>query len=250
MFEYIPSTNHIVCCSWNFVSPAGSSGTYYIGGFYILGSTSYTPAGGTALGTANSAYGAHAFIVLGATSTNMVVRVTGTSVNEQGTRTASDTEDLDTSGGALNAYYETTKNWIGQISFSLQSGTGVAINDGFCRYWTNRNTNYKLVGLEISGIAGANDSAPNFQLIHHKSTGWTFNSGAPVTPPTPIYNMQTDYDTEYQFIDGEPFAWRRIGLTDVIRGNDGEGLVCVVVTTANRAVESLIWKNGLFTVLG
>jgi len=224
--------------SWAFVSPAGSSGTYYVGGYYIFGGTSYTPTGGgTTLGSANAAYGAHAFIVLGASSTDMVVRVSGTSMTDEGVRTALDFEDLDTSGGVLNDYFETDKKWIGQVTISLQSGTGVEINDGLCKYWDNQNSKFRLTGLEVTGTAGANDSAPNFELLRHQTVGWTFNSGAPPTPQAARADMQTDYNTEYQFVLGQNFAWKRVGLSEEILGDVSEGLIWRVTTTSNKAIE-------------
>ena len=231
--------------SWSFKSPAGGSGQYYLGGFYVLPSTSYTPAGGTSLGTANVAYHAHAFIVLGATSTDMVVRFTGTSVDEDGNRVASDTEDIDTSGGVLNDYFETSKKWVGQISISLLSGTGVAINHGLCKYWDNQNSDFRITGIEVTGVAGANDSAPNFEVLGHQSTGWTFNSGAAPDPPPAQADMQTDYVTEYAFGSGEPFAWKRIGLSVEIEGGDSEGIISRVTTTANNAIQSLNWTYSI-----
>jgi len=227
--------------SWPFTSPAGSSGTYYVGGFYLFGGTSYTPAGGTALGTANVAYHAHAFIVLGAASTDMVVRVTGTSVDEAGNRTPSDTEDLDTSGGSLNDYFETPKKWIGQVSVSLLSGTGVAINDGLCKYWDNQNSDFRVTGVEVTGTAGANDSSPDFLVRHHRATGWTYNVGASPTPPSSLVDMQTDYVTEFQFEIGQHFAWKRVGLSETILGRQGEGLISEIVTGSNKSIESMNW---------
>jgi len=226
---------------FSIISPVGAAGIFYAGGFYLLGSTSYTPAGGTTLGSSNAAYGAHAFIVLGASSADMVVRITGTSIDDLGNRTASDTQDLDTSGGSLDDYFETTKKWIGQISFSLQSGTGVAINDGLCKYWDNQNTNFRLTGIEVTGHAGASDSAPNFEVLYHRATGWTFNSGAPVTTPPPLEDMQTDYNTEFAFVFREPFAWKRVGLNTKIAGGSGEGLIGRVVTTSAKAIEYANW---------
>lgn len=226
---------------WSFVSPSGGSGTFYIGGFYLLPATSYTPAGGTTLGTANSAYHAHAFIVLGANSTDMVVRVTGTSVDEAGNRVASDTEDIDTSGGITDDYFETPKKWIGQISISLLSGTGVVINHGFCKYWDNQNSDFRITGVEVTGRAGANDPAPNFGVIRHRPVGWTYGGGSGAIPPAYIVDMQTDYVTEYQFVNGEHFAWKRIGLSEEINGSGSEGVICVVTTTTNKSIESCDW---------
>jgi hypothetical protein len=222
---------------WSFVSPFGSSGEYYIGGYYILPSTSYTPAGGTALGSANAAYGAHAFIVLGASSTDMVVRITGTSIDEQGGRVDPDTQDIDTSGGVLDDYFETTKKWVGLLSVTLQSGTGVAINHGLCKYWDNQNSDFRVTGVEVTGVAGASDAAPNFEVLRHVPTGWTFNSGAAPTPPPAVADMQTDYNTEFKMVGGEPFAWKRIGLSEEIAGSGSEGLIWRITTTANKAVE-------------
>jgi hypothetical protein len=227
--------------SWSFSSPSGSSGIFYIGGFYKHGNTSYTPAGGTSLGSANTAYGAHALIVLGASSTDMVVRVTGTSIDEHGGRVPSDFQDLDTSGGVLNDYFETSKKWVGQVTFSLQSGTGVTINDGLCKYWDNQNSDFRITGIEVTGRAGGNDSAPNFEVIRHQSTGWTFNAGNSATPPPVVIDMQTDYDTEYEFTTGEEFAWKRTGLSEEVAGGNGEGLIMRVVTTANKSIETMNW---------
>jgi hypothetical protein len=223
--------------SWSFVSPAGSAGTFYVGGFYLLPATSYTPAGGTTLGSADAAYGAHAFIVLGASSTDMVVRVTGTSIDEQGGRVTSDTEDLDTSGGVTDDYFETPKKWVGQLSLSLLSGTGVVVNHGLCKYWDNQNSDFRVTGIEVTGRAGANDSAPNFGVIRHQSVGWTYGGGSGAIPPAFAADMQTDYDTEYKFVSGEHFAWKRVGLSEGFQGSGDEGLICVVITTAAKAIE-------------
>jgi hypothetical protein len=226
---------------WAFSSPAGDYGTYYVAGFYVFGSTSFTPAGGTTLGSANVAYAAHAFLVLGATSTDMVVRVTGTSITEAGVNTPGDFEDIDTSGGVLNDYFETPKKWIGQVSYSLQSGTGVAINNGLCKYWDNQNSDFRITGIEVTGQAGSNDTAPNFLIYRHTPLDWTFNAGNEATPPTPVADMQTDYGTEYQFSNGQPFAWKRVGLSEEIAGGSDEGIICQIVTTSNKAVEILNW---------
>lgn len=231
--------------SWSFKSPAGGSGQFYLGGFYILPATSYTPAGGTALGSANIAYNAHALIVLGATSTDMVVRFTGTSVDEAGNRTASDTEDIDTSGGVTDDYFETSKKWIGQVSVSLLIGTGVVINHGLCKYWDNQNSNFRITGIEVTGVAGANDSAPNFEVLGHEPISWTYGGGLGAIPPSARADMQTDFVTEYEFASNVPFAWKRIGLSVEVEGNSGEGIISRVTTSANNAIQSLNWTYSI-----
>jgi hypothetical protein len=223
---------------WAFDSPSGSSGTFYWGGAYQFHTTSFTPAGGTNVGTANSSYAAHALLVLGAASTDMVVRVTGTSITDDGVRTTSDTEDIDTSGGSANDYYETPKKWLGQVSYSLQSGTGVVIDAGFSKYWDNNNTNFLLTGVEATWLGGANDTAPNIELLHHKSTGWTYSGGGGTpTTPTALADMATDHSTEDNVRNGENGAWKRANLSTTVDGAGSEGILFRVTTTANKTFE-------------
>ncbi len=222
---------------WSFVSPGGASGTFYAGGFYQFHSSAFTPAGGTNVGTANSSYASHGIVVLGASSTDMVVRITGTSINDQGVRAASATEDIDTSGGSANDYFETAKKWIGQVSYTLLSGTGVTINAGFAKYWDNNNKDFSVTGFEVTWLAGANDSAANIELFHHKTTGWTYGAGGSPTLPTAIASMNTDHVTEINLVNGQCGAWKRDNLSQAIDGDGAEGIVWRVTTTANKAFE-------------
>ena len=228
-------TADIAKISIPFVSPPGGSGTFYFGGYYYWHGSSFTPAGGTNVGTANASYAAHVSIILGAASTDMVVRVTGTSINDFGTRTTSDTEDLDTSGGATNAYYETNKKFIGQVSVTLQSGTGVIVNCGFTKYYDNDNDRFIIRGIDCTWLGGANDSGANISLLHHKQTGWTYGAGGTPTPPAAIIDMNTDHNTEINIVNGQPGAWKRADFSKEIIGDGNEGILLQVVTSANAA---------------
>jgi hypothetical protein len=170
----------------------------------------------------------------------MVVRVTGTSIDEDGNRVESDTEDIDTSGGSTDDYFETLKKWVGQVSLSLQSGTGVVINHGLCKYWDNQNSDFRITGIEVTGRAGANDTGANFGVIRHRPEGWTYDAGGAI-PPAFVTDMQTDFGAEHRLVDGEHFAWKKIGLSEEVNGSGDEGLICVVITTANKAIEMLNW---------
>jgi len=227
----------VITNSWSFDSPAGSFGTFYFGGFYQFHSASFTPAGGTNVGSTNSSYAAHVLVVLGAASTNMVVRVTGTSINDSGTRTTTDTEDIDTSSGSANDYYETAKKFIGQVSVSLQTGTGVIINSGFAKYWDDENTDFTVSAVEATWLGGANDSGIDIELIHHKATGWTYGAGGAPTLPTAIASLATDHSTEKAAVNGENGAWKRTNLSTAVAGSSSEGILWRVTTTANKAFE-------------
>jgi hypothetical protein len=168
----------------------------------------------------------------------MVVRVSGASITDAGVRNGADTEDVDTSGGSTDDYFETTKKWLGQVVYTLQSGTGVAINAGFAKYWDNNNSDFKVVGLEAIWLGCATDTAPNIELIHHSGTGWTYNAGSTPTPPAAIAAMATDHSaTEDNVINGENGAWKRTNLSTNIGGSGDEGTIWRITTTANKTFE-------------
>lgn len=225
--------------SWAFTSPTGSTGTFYIGGYYSYGASHNDFSPSITFGTANSAYAAHFFVVLGATTVDqLTITVTGTTINDEATRTASDTATIVIpSGATANNYYETPEKWIGQITVEATSGTATNCNYGWCKYWDNNNTDFTVKGLEATWRAGANDANPNILLRHHKETGWTYNAGSTPTPPAAIADMQTDHNTEYQVVNGENGAWKRSSLSTDVDGSLSEGTIIEVVTTANRAFD-------------
>ena len=218
-----------------------STGLHYVTGGYLFGASNFTPSGTPQpLGTANIAHGMHAFIVLGAASTDMIVRVTGTKfVDEGAVRTTSATVDIDTSGGSLNDYYETPDKWIGVINYTLLSGTGVTVNYGYSKYWNNKEKPFIISQVSWDGEAGFSDSSPNVSFFHHSSSGWTYNVGSTPTPAAAISDMQADYVTEYQFSNGLKFNYKRIGLSETIDGSANEGLIITVtVNNANSVANS------------
>ena len=229
--------------SWSFRSRSGASGTTYAGGFYLHSGTANDFSLGPTFGTANSSYAAHFFVVTGANTVNeLTLTVTGTSITDTGTRTASDTENIvipnSTTAGA---YYETSIKWLGQVTITVASGTAKTCDFGFTKYWDNNNSDFAVTGLEVVWLGGANDTAPNIILRHHKGTAgntdWTY-TGSGATPPTPIAAMVTDHSTtEDNIINGENGAWKRDNLSTNINGSGSEGTIWEIVTTANKAFE-------------
>ena len=225
--------NTSVNSAWSSFSGSTTS-TNWVNGFYTFES-SITPAGGTAMGIANVSYAAHVYFVLGASSTNMVIRINGTRIEDNGTRTINYNSDIDTTGAVLDDYFETPEKFIGQVTISLLSGTGVVVVYGWAAYWDNRNTRFVVSSLEWVGRAGANDPAPNILLYHHKTTGWTYNAAGAILP-TPLVDMQSIHVNEFQFATGQYFKFKVIGLSDVIEGEGSEGIVIGIDITANNAV--------------
>lgn len=221
---------------WAFDSLAGAFGTYYIGGFYIHSGTASDFSGGPTFGTANKSYAAHFFVVLGAdTVDELTIRVTGTSITDAAVRTTTDTEDIVIPNAtSANAYFETDKKWLGQVTITVVSGTAKTCDYGFSKYWDNLNNDFTVTGLEVTWLGGANDSGANIELLHHKTTGWTY-TGSGATPPTPLAAMDTDHSTESEVGSGVQGAWKRTGLATDIDASGSEGTLWRITTTANNA---------------
>lgn len=224
---------------WSFSSPSGSSGTFYWGGYYKHSGTANDFSGGPTFGTANTSYAAHFFVVLGAVTVDeLTLTVTGTSITDAGVRTASDTENIVIpSGTAADAYYETPKKWNGAVTITVASGTAKTCDYGLAKYWDSNNTDFTVKGLEVTWLGGANDTAPDIQLCHHKTTGWTY-TGSGATPPTALASMATDHGTEKQVRNNEDGAWKRTNLDTMVEGSASEGVLWAVTTTANKAFEA------------
>lgn len=239
-------------------TPAGSSGTFYAAGYYNApaADANLTQAGATqTLGEANVPYAAHVFVVAGDAGTAtggtgaVTITVTGTTINDAGTRAESQTVTLvsDITTMATDGYYETTEKWIGQVTITLEVGaTGhtayaADFNYGFAKYEDFGNRSFTVKDFEVVGLAGATDGAFNCQLIHHKSTGWTYDATAfvPGTGAITGTDFATVNSTESDLDASLPFAFKRANLSTVVDGTGLEGLIIKVVTGQNNAVEFL-----------
>jgi len=218
-----------------FLSPSGSTGTSYFGGYYDHSATASDFSGSPTFGTANASNAGHFFVVLGAATVDILtLTVTGTSITDAGVRTASDTENIVIPAStAVNSYFETTKKWLGQITISVASGTAKICDYGMAEHWDDDSREFHVHSLYCSWLGGANDTAPNIELLHHKSTGWTY-TGTGATPTT-IASMNTDHVTEIQTVNGESGSWRHSGINTTIDGANGEGIIIAVTNSANKA---------------
>ena len=227
--------------AFTFSSPSGGSGTIYAGGHYRFGATDNDFNPGINFGTANGAYGDHIFLVAAAGAsggTDTVVRINGTTIDDSATRTAGVNVDLTLDdAGAAGAYYETSEKWVGQVSITKLSGPDLLCNYGGAKYWDDNNEAFKVEGVDVTWLGGANDGGANLILRHHKATGWTYNAGSTPTPPTAIASMNTDYVTEINILNGEEGAWKRTDLTENVDGSASEGIIIEIITTANKAFE-------------
>lgn len=239
-----------------------ATGIHYAYGFYDAPATSIalTQASTTQThGSVNQPYGAHAFIVAAAIGSAtggtgaVIIKVTGTSVTDAGVRVAADTETIvaDITAMATDDYFETAKKWVGQITFTLDVGaTGhtayaATFNYGLCKYedWGNRKI--KLTDFEIKGIAGAADTGVDIELLPHVPINWTYNATAFVPGDGALLSMLTDYGAESDLTNGEPFSYKRAGLSTVINGDANEGFIVRTTTGANNSIEDASIKVGV-----
>jgi hypothetical protein len=235
---------------FSFSSPTGTSGTFYAAGFYASPATdaNLTQASTTVTyGTANTPHGSHSFLVAGgAGSTDagtVSIVVSGTSIDSDGNRTPADSEVLvaDITTMALNKYYQTSKRWLGTVTYTLTPAGGATtysadFNYGKAVYDSFDERLFRIKKLEVMGRAGANDTGFDIQLLHHKSTGWSYSAAAFVPGTAPVCSLATDYGADNDLVINERFSYDR-ELNENVLGTSGEGLIVKFVTTANKAVE-------------
>ncbi len=235
--------------SFTFVARDAATGLSYSGGFYDVSSVdaNLTQASLTVtLGTANNPYGAHVFAVAGGAGltdgSDLILTVTGTSITDGGTRTTSDSEIVvaTATSASTDDYFETSKKWIGQVVYTLSSTAGTAFsfdfNYGFAKYDDFGNRDFIITDFEAVGLGNKNDSGFNVELLHHQTTGWTYAATGFVPGSGAIVDMNSLYSTEQDIVNGEDFAVKRTGLTELINGANGEGALIRITTGVANSV--------------
>lgn len=235
------------------LSNPGSSGTFYVGGHYGFAAADATlTIGGTVIqtfGSAGQAHGTHAFCVAsGAGGTDLVLTVTGISITDVGVRNASDTEIIvaDTDAAITDQYFETTKKWLGQITYTLTGSSGAfTFNYGMVKYEDFGNRNFTITEFEGTGEARANETGLNIELLHHEATAFVYDASAFIPNQTALVSLATDYSTDNDVANGDGFAYRRTGLTTAVSGSGSEGLMIRVTTVVNNSINDATFHIGV-----
>lgn len=248
--------------SFSFSSPSGSSGTFYVAGFYDWASADANLNQGALTvthGGANVSKAAHAGLVAGGAGvvdTGVIsIVVSGTSIDDENNRAtgASETLVADITTMVLNKFYSTTKKWLGTVTYTLTVASGSPVNFntdfnyGFCKYDDFGNQDFTITDLECVGLAGAADTGFNLRLFFHSPAGWAYAAAGFVPGGTVLADMNASHSTEQNLASGEPFAYKRTDLNQDVNGNDGEGLVMEITTGANKAVEAIDVHLGVHT---
>lgn len=224
----------------------GTSGAHYFGGYYeapaahviltIDGVVTQT------LGAANQAKGARAFCVAsGAGGADLVLTVSGISITDAGVRNGADSEVIvaDTDTAITDQYFETTKKWLGQITYTLTGAAGAfTFNYGFVKYEDFGNRSFTVTDFEITGNGGANETGLNVALLHHDANNWTYSAAA-FNPASgrEIVSLDTDYSTDNDLSTNEDFAYKRTDLSQAVAGSESEGVIVCIVTAVNNSID-------------
>ncbi len=222
----------------------GTASTHYLGGFYTYAAAASTlTIGGTVtqtFGAADRVVGAHAFIVASeAPETDLVLTVSGVSITDAGVKNDADTEVVvaDTGVVSTDQYMETTKKWLGQVTYTLTGSSGSFLfNYGFAKYEDFGNRDFTVTDFELIGHGGAGETALDIQLLLHSSAGWTYSAGAFVAGGTVIIDSSTDMGTNDNLANNVDFAYKRASLSQAVMGNASEGLVIAVTTATNSSI--------------
>lgn len=216
----------------------------YAAGFYIYASSDDTFSPSINFGPVNGAHAAHFFIVTGQIPTNDVtIRISGVSIQDTGVRNESDFQDIIIlNGTSINSYFETSKKWLGSINIETISGTPITCNYGLSKYHDNANTDFKVIDSECLWVSDSNDSSSNIELIHHKDSGWSFNSGSSPSPPPPIISRLADYGPSYNYNYIGDGAWKHTNIDLTILGSLNEGIIWRI-TSGSTGLGSLSFRT-------
>jgi hypothetical protein len=233
----------------------GANPDIFLFGFYewaVLDANLNQGATTATLGDANVSHASHAFIVTsgaGAAASGVVeIRATGTSITDAGVRTVSDTQTIlaDITTAAADTYYETSKKWLGTVTFELNVTSGAPatynldFNYGLSKYEDSLNNDFTIVGIQATGFAGAADNDFDVQLYHHDPDGTWIYSAAGFTPLNAgnlIASLVTDHSIDDQLANRDHFAWKRTDLSTNVLGSISDGIIVLIASSANNAIE-------------
>ena len=235
--------------SFSYTSRAGASGISFLGGFYDypVADANLTNAAPTQThGVGNVPYAAQAFVVAaGAGSTDgsdLVLTVSGTSITDAGVRAAGASEVIvaAATAAAANQYFQTTKKWLGTVTFTLTSTTGTVFsfdfNYGYCRYEDFGGRAFTLSEFDAVGECNATDTGFDLELLVHKPTGWTYSAAAFVAGNAAVAKMSTVHGAESDPTAAEFFSFKRSALGQAVAGQGGQGVLVRVTTAVNAAI--------------
>lgn len=248
--------------TYTFTSASAAAGTHYRAGFYDWATTDVTLTNASPSvthGTANLTRAAHVGIVASAAGTvdtgQVGIRVTGTLDSESGTQTAAQTAVITDDITTLTAdtMVECIEKFSGQVTIETYTVSGspttwsVTVNYGYSKYEDVLNQDGTLAAFTAVWEAGANDSAFNIELLHHKATGWTYAASGFVPGNGAICERLVDQAIDSNLGTGEDGAYKRLGLNTFIEGSEKEGAIIRITTGSTLSIRSMDMHVSVFS---
>jgi hypothetical protein len=246
-------------------APDTDTGSHWLAGFYNCPAADANLDEGGATqtyGTNQDSRAAHAILVAGGAGSvdagSCSIVVSGTSVTDAGVATESDSETIVSDITAMSAddYYETTKKWLGQITYTLTPDGAATysadFNYGFAKYDDIGNRPFTIAEVEmVCEGGGAADTSFDCILYHHSSTGWTYHATAFSPGGTVLAQLSTDHTdgtptVHQRIINNLDFAWKKTGIDTAIDGAGSEGFVIEFVTGQASSIEHLNAHVGFY----
>lgn len=241
--------------SYTFTNRGLIAGTYYLAGFYEspLNAANLTQAAPTVnYGTINVTYAAHAFAVFGGAGSAsggagpVELVVTGTSITDEGVLTPADSEVIaaDITLLVLDQYLETSKKWLGEITYTLQNALGstqtdfsLDFNYGFSRYDDIGNRDFTITKVEAVGLAGANDSNSNFILYKHDFNNWTYHATNFDPGGTVLVDLANSLGAYSDLASDQYFSFKNTDISEFINGSGSEGFVFKIISSSPNSFQ-------------
>ena len=177
----------------------------------------------------------------GAQAGGGVLTVTGKSIDDDGNYNGSDTEVIvaNVSAAVTDQLFETTKKWLGQITFTISGEGGAAFkfNYGLVKYEDFGNRDFTFNDIEFIMHAGANETGLNVEVFHYNPAEMTYSAAAFDPMAQAQYSLLADHTTEGNDVDDNfDGGWKRAGIGLDVLGGNGEGLVVRVTTAVNNSI--------------
>ena len=238
----------------NWSSTGLNAGTYYDLGFYETTTTDVTLgtlAATEVFGTSDNAYEAHYWIVASGPGTvdagQVGVTQTGEATFDDGTIIPGyiDTILTDITNLSTNEYVEGVKfNGTVTYAFVVISGSpttaSFTFNRGCAKYEDLWNNNFYVTGLECTWRGGQTDATGfDVELLHHKSTGWTYAATGFIPGDGAIATRSIDQAGKLGVVAGSVGSWKRDNLNVFIDGSGNEGLMYRIKTGANGTIQNM-----------
>jgi hypothetical protein len=163
--------------------------------------------------------------------------------------TAGNVTDPDTSvivfasTDSINHYQQTAERFLGDIEIKRISTADSARSTNIITVspWSNFDTDFTVKKFLVNGGGAGTSTVNEIILLHHKTSGWTFNASGLTMPdnfPATIFDFSDDYGTYIRTVLNQQWGYERRDLDTYVNADSNEGIVLFIDTNANETMDS------------